>query len=60
MSFKKQLDDANKEQFFMSITDFCARKYYKRLSECKVKLKIYIVKKKKSDPLPTDKEMISL
>ncbi len=29
MSFKKQLDDANKEQFFMSITDFCARKYYK-------------------------------
>ncbi len=46
MSFKNQLDDANNEQFFLSITDFCARKYYKRLSQCKVKLRIYSVEKK--------------
>lgn len=37
MSLMNQLDDASKELFFMSVTDFCARKYYKRLTECKVK-----------------------
>lgn len=45
MSLKNQLDDANKELFFMSLTDFFARKYYKRLTECKVKLRIYSVEK---------------
>lgn len=40
MSLMNQLDDASKELFFMSVTDFCARKYYKRLTECKVKWRV--------------------